>query len=192
MTIDGHRTRRPPSLPTALPPVERRATIPAGFRAGGAAAGIKASGRPDLAIIATLADDDGRPDPPRPRRSSPRTPSRPRRSACRRPISRRAVAGRDGDRLDERLRQRRDRAPPATRTRPRSPRLLAAALGVDGRADARSCRPGSSGRACRSTVVGRRDRRARAVTRGDRRRARGRGRAPSGRPTPGRRPRRRR
>ena len=45
-----------PALPTALPPVERRATIPAGFRAGGAAIGIKASGRPDLAIIATLSD----------------------------------------------------------------------------------------------------------------------------------------
>ena len=34
--------------------------IPAGFRAGGAAAGIKASGRPDLAIIATLPDESGR------------------------------------------------------------------------------------------------------------------------------------
>ncbi len=50
-------------LPTGLPPVERRAAIPAGFRAGGAAAGIKASGRPDLAIIATLPDTDGRPRP---------------------------------------------------------------------------------------------------------------------------------
>lgn len=52
-----------PSLPTALPSVERRATIPAGFRAGGAAAGIKASGRPDIAIIATLVGEDGRPKP---------------------------------------------------------------------------------------------------------------------------------
>ncbi len=52
-----------PSLPTALPLVEQRAAIPAGFRAGGAAAGIKASGRPDLAIIATLPGDDGRPRP---------------------------------------------------------------------------------------------------------------------------------
>jgi glutamate N-acetyltransferase/amino-acid N-acetyltransferase len=52
-----------PSLPTDLPAVERRATIPAGFRAGGAVAGIKASGRPDLAIIATLPDADGRPQP---------------------------------------------------------------------------------------------------------------------------------
>jgi glutamate N-acetyltransferase/amino-acid N-acetyltransferase len=49
-----------PPLPTALPPVERRAAIPGGFRAGGAAAGIKASGRPDLAIIATLPDGHGR------------------------------------------------------------------------------------------------------------------------------------
>ncbi len=52
-----------PALPTALPPVERRATIPDGFRAGGAAIGIKASGRPDLAIIATLSDEAGRPVP---------------------------------------------------------------------------------------------------------------------------------
>ena len=44
------------ALPTDLPPVERRAVIPAGFRAGGLAAGIKASGRPDLAVIATLGD----------------------------------------------------------------------------------------------------------------------------------------
>jgi glutamate N-acetyltransferase/amino-acid N-acetyltransferase len=52
-----------PALPTVLPSIERRAVIPAGFRAGGAAAGIKASGRPDLAIIATLPGDDGRPVP---------------------------------------------------------------------------------------------------------------------------------
>ncbi|MES2209160.1 MAG: bifunctional ornithine acetyltransferase/N-acetylglutamate synthase [Chloroflexota bacterium] len=38
--------------PPVLPVVERRARIPAGFRAGGRAAGIKASGRPDLALIA--------------------------------------------------------------------------------------------------------------------------------------------
>jgi glutamate N-acetyltransferase / amino-acid N-acetyltransferase len=50
-------------LPTALPPVERRAAIPAGFRAGGAAVGIKASGRPDLAIIATLPGVNGQPQP---------------------------------------------------------------------------------------------------------------------------------
>ena len=36
-----------------LPPVERRAVLPAGFRAAGHAAGIKASGRPDLALVAT-------------------------------------------------------------------------------------------------------------------------------------------
>jgi len=33
------------------PGVERRAAMPAGFRAGGLAAGIKASGRPDVALI---------------------------------------------------------------------------------------------------------------------------------------------
>jgi glutamate N-acetyltransferase / amino-acid N-acetyltransferase len=41
-------------LTIALPPVEERAAMPAGFRAGGLAAGIKPSGRPDLAIVATL------------------------------------------------------------------------------------------------------------------------------------------
>ena len=42
------------SIPTSsadLPPVERRPAIPAGFKAGGLAAGIKASGRPDLAVV---------------------------------------------------------------------------------------------------------------------------------------------
>ncbi len=41
------------ALPTALPPVERRPVLPAGFLAGGAAIGIKASGRPDLVLIRT-------------------------------------------------------------------------------------------------------------------------------------------
>jgi glutamate N-acetyltransferase/amino-acid N-acetyltransferase len=43
-------------IPTSspdLPPVERQAVLPAGFKAGGQAAGIKASGRPDLAVIVT-------------------------------------------------------------------------------------------------------------------------------------------
>ncbi len=47
-----------PSIPDAatdLPVVTRRATLPAGFRAGGMAAGIKASGRPDLALVVTTA-----------------------------------------------------------------------------------------------------------------------------------------
>jgi glutamate N-acetyltransferase/amino-acid N-acetyltransferase len=39
-------------LPSDLPPVERRAVIPGGFVAGGMRAGIKASERPDLALIA--------------------------------------------------------------------------------------------------------------------------------------------
>ena len=38
-------------IASGLPAVERRARIPAGFLAGGRAAGIKASGRPDLALI---------------------------------------------------------------------------------------------------------------------------------------------
>jgi glutamate N-acetyltransferase/amino-acid N-acetyltransferase len=41
------------ALPSDLPPVERRAVIPPGFVAGATTCGIKASGRPDLAIIAS-------------------------------------------------------------------------------------------------------------------------------------------
>jgi glutamate N-acetyltransferase/amino-acid N-acetyltransferase len=47
-----------PTIPadsTDLPLVERRAVLPAGFRAGGQAIGIKASGRPDLALVVTTA-----------------------------------------------------------------------------------------------------------------------------------------
>ena len=40
-------------LPTPLPAVAREAVIPGGFQAAGGIAGIKASGRPDLAIVAT-------------------------------------------------------------------------------------------------------------------------------------------
>jgi glutamate N-acetyltransferase / amino-acid N-acetyltransferase len=47
-------TRSLAPLPLVLPPVEERAAMPAGFRAGGLATGIKPSGRPDLAMIATL------------------------------------------------------------------------------------------------------------------------------------------
>lgn len=47
------------ALPSDLPPVERRAVVPAGFLAGGRPAGIKASGRPDLAIVATAPDESG-------------------------------------------------------------------------------------------------------------------------------------
>ncbi|MCI0582720.1 MAG: bifunctional ornithine acetyltransferase/N-acetylglutamate synthase [Chloroflexi bacterium] len=39
-----------------LPTVERLARIPSGFLAGGGVAGIKASGRPDLALIAVASD----------------------------------------------------------------------------------------------------------------------------------------
>jgi glutamate N-acetyltransferase/amino-acid N-acetyltransferase len=41
------------ALPVRLPDVEQRAALPAGFRAGGTTAGIKPSGRPDLAVVAT-------------------------------------------------------------------------------------------------------------------------------------------
>ncbi len=55
MTATMSGTSHPVS-PTVLPPVERRASLPAGFRAGGLAAGIKASGRPDLALAVTTGD----------------------------------------------------------------------------------------------------------------------------------------
>ena len=41
-------------LTAALPPVERHAAVPAGFVVGGATCGIKASGRPDLAVVAAV------------------------------------------------------------------------------------------------------------------------------------------
>ena len=40
-------------LPSELPGVERKAALPLGFAAGAMAAGIKASGRPDLAVVRT-------------------------------------------------------------------------------------------------------------------------------------------
>ena len=43
-------------LTSELPPVERRAAIVDGFAAGATTAGIKASGRPDLAVIRTTED----------------------------------------------------------------------------------------------------------------------------------------
>ncbi len=43
-------------LPIALPVVQERAAMPGGFRAGGLAAGIKPSGRPDLGVIATTGE----------------------------------------------------------------------------------------------------------------------------------------
>src|SRR5690349_16425182 len=48
------------ALPMNLPAVERRAIMPAGFEAASGIAGIKASGRPDLAIVATTPAGDGR------------------------------------------------------------------------------------------------------------------------------------
>jgi glutamate N-acetyltransferase/amino-acid N-acetyltransferase len=47
------------ALPSTLPALERRAVIPAGFAAASGIAGIKASGRPDLTIVATVADPSG-------------------------------------------------------------------------------------------------------------------------------------
>jgi len=50
-------------LPSDLPAVEREAMIPSGFLAAGGVAGIKASGRPDLAIIATERGRNGEREP---------------------------------------------------------------------------------------------------------------------------------
>jgi len=47
--------RRVPMSSTDLPTVARRPVMPAGFAAGGLAAGIKASGRPDLAVVTSTA-----------------------------------------------------------------------------------------------------------------------------------------
>ncbi|HET9614930.1 MAG TPA: bifunctional ornithine acetyltransferase/N-acetylglutamate synthase [Candidatus Limnocylindrales bacterium] len=57
----GQRSLGP--LPSDLPTVERRAIIPGGFVAASGTAGIKASGRPDLAIVATSVGPDGRRSP---------------------------------------------------------------------------------------------------------------------------------
>jgi len=52
----AHDTDALEALPMALPPIEERAALPGGFRAGGTTTGIKPSGRPDLAMIATLGE----------------------------------------------------------------------------------------------------------------------------------------
>ncbi len=52
-TATSPRPSPVPGSSTVLPPVERRAVMPAGFKAGGLAAGIKASGRPDLGVAVT-------------------------------------------------------------------------------------------------------------------------------------------
>ncbi len=53
MTVDPAVAPTPAlgPLPDALPPAEVRARLPRGFRVGAATAGIKASGKPDLAIV---------------------------------------------------------------------------------------------------------------------------------------------
>ncbi|HEX7490579.1 MAG TPA: bifunctional ornithine acetyltransferase/N-acetylglutamate synthase [Candidatus Limnocylindrales bacterium] len=55
-TAGGRRTSDLPPLANDLPAVQQRAVMPKGFRAGGLAAGIKPSGRPDLGIITTTGD----------------------------------------------------------------------------------------------------------------------------------------
>ncbi len=55
MTLINQHGNRSPAH-SGLPIVARLARIPAGFVAGGRAAGIKASGRPDLALIASAGE----------------------------------------------------------------------------------------------------------------------------------------
>ncbi|HEU4672330.1 MAG TPA: bifunctional ornithine acetyltransferase/N-acetylglutamate synthase [Candidatus Limnocylindrales bacterium] len=63
---DGSRPAEPAlralaaRLPDDLPAVERRAALPGGFVAAGGTAGIKRSGRPDLAVIAVADGATGR------------------------------------------------------------------------------------------------------------------------------------
>jgi glutamate N-acetyltransferase / amino-acid N-acetyltransferase len=59
MTTAAATTALLSALSTDLPPVERRAAIPGGFVATGGVAGIKASGRPDIALVATVVGPDG-------------------------------------------------------------------------------------------------------------------------------------
>ncbi len=140
-------------IPTSspdLPPVERHAALPAGFKAGGLAAGIKASGRPDLAVIATTGRSGGRGRGLHAEhvrgRARPPVACPPRGHVRRRPGW--VWLGR-GDHLDERERQRRDRT--GGRCRPARDRPPAGRRRRARRSSERcTSRRGSSGPACRS------------------------------------------
>ena len=144
MTIVDLRLRsrrcRPPSRRSSGVP-----RIPAGFRAGGAAAGIKASGRPDLAIVATSTGrrgGRGRGLHPERVRGRARSQLRQAHLAATDPAGDGALRLGRGDRLDERLRERRDGRRPATPTRPRSRAVLATALGIAPASRRSASRPG--------------------------------------------------
>ena len=157
---DPSRTVPVPASSTDLPPVERRAAIPP----ASGPAGWRPGSRPRAGRTSPLSSRR-RVRPPRPP-SSPRTRSRPRPSGCRR-ANLAATSGdprggfgwaERGD-LDERLRERGDR-----RRRRRRP---ARDRGDARRGDRRpspsgrsTCRPGSSGRGCRSRRSGRVSRRS--------------------------------
>ncbi len=91
-------------------------TAPAGFRAAGLHCGIKASGKPDLALVAADAAG-GRRGP-----VHARTRRRRRRCSCRSRTSNAAAAG-PGGRHQQRLRQRLHRPAGPRRRRSRWPRL---------------------------------------------------------------------
>ena len=140
----------------ARPPADRRASggDPGRLRAGGATAGIKASGRPDLAVVA----DDRRPGR-RGRglhaerlRGRPGPPVQGPPGRRQRPAGRRLRLGR-GDRLHERVAPTPRRARPATPIRPTSP---GARRGRWARPPSGPCssRPGSSGPGCPSIGSG--------------------------------------
>ena len=153
-------------------PVERRAAMPAGFAAGGLAAGIKASGRPDLAVVVDDRRSGRRGRRLHPERvrggARPAVAGAPRRDV-RRP-ARRVRLGR-GRHLDERLARTRRPGPPATPTRPRSAGCSARRTRRRPSSGRSTSRPGSSARGCRSTRSRRASRGARADARTDRRRA---------------------
>ena len=126
-----------PASSPDLPPVERRAAIPPGFRG-------RRTGRRDQGLGpagSRRRASRRRVRPPRPP-SSPRTRSRPRPSACRRRISRRRpatrAAGSAGPRRSSRRAARANAATGAAGDADQAEiaTMLAAATGVAGRADA--------------------------------------------------------
>ena len=104
-------------LPSPLPPVERAARLPLGFRAGAATAGIKASGKPDLSVLASAHG----PLSVAATFTTNRFPSAPvilsqAHLAATAPEGGRRLRHRHGAAVHERLRERRHRGP-----RPRGP-----------------------------------------------------------------------
>ena len=168
--------RPPDSRPGVARPSSRRSSdaprcLPA-FEAGGLAAGIKASGRPDLAVVVTTLGSGRRGRRLHPERVRGRA-GPPVEGAPRGHVRATRAAGSAGPRRSSRPAA----APtprPARRATPTSARSRGSCAEADrrGRRSGRSTsRPGSSARDCRSTRSAAGLERARADARGDRRRA---------------------